>query len=87
MRVRLHKLYDALETGKLGIEDLAPRIRELKARIDDLEKQRNSFVEDMQSEEVELLDAPAVKEYADDLKSLLRKGSIMEQKSAHDGIL
>jgi site-specific DNA recombinase len=81
LRERLHKLYDALETGKLGIEDLAPRIRELKAQIDNLEKQRNSFVEDMQSEEVELLDAPAVKEYADDLKSLFSKGSIMEQKS------
>ena len=81
LRERLHKLYDALETGKLEIDELAPRIRELKARIDEMEKQRNSFVEDMESEEVELLSAPAVKEYADDLRSLLSKGSIMEQKS------
>ena len=81
LRERLHKLYDALETGKLGIDELAPRIRELKARIDELEKQRNSFVEDLESEEVELLSAPAVKEYADDLRSLLSRGSIMEQKS------
>ena len=81
LRERLHKLYDALETGKLGIDELAPRIRELKARIGELEKQRNSFVEDLESEEVELLSAPAVKEYADDLRSLLSRGSIMEQKS------
>ena len=38
-------------------------------------------MEDLESEEVELLSAPAVKEYADDLRSLLSKGSIMEQKS------
>jgi site-specific DNA recombinase len=31
LRWRLHKLYDALETGKLDVEDLAPRIKELKA--------------------------------------------------------
>jgi site-specific DNA recombinase len=31
VRRRLHKLYDALETGKLEVEDLAPRIKELKA--------------------------------------------------------
>src|SRR5262245_47508106 len=33
LRRRLHKLYDALETGKLDVEDLAPRIRELKAQM------------------------------------------------------
>jgi site-specific DNA recombinase len=31
LRRRLHKLYDALETGKLEVEDLAPRIKELRA--------------------------------------------------------
>ena len=29
---RLSRLYDTLETGRLEIDDLAPRIRELKAR-------------------------------------------------------
>jgi site-specific DNA recombinase len=37
-RRRLHKLYDALETGKLDVEDLAPRIKELKAQMDGLGK-------------------------------------------------
>jgi hypothetical protein len=35
---RLHELYDALETGKLEVEDLAPRIKELNAQKDDLEE-------------------------------------------------
>jgi chromosome segregation ATPase len=38
VRRRLHKLYDALETGKLEVEDLAPRIKELNAQKDDLEE-------------------------------------------------
>jgi len=29
--VRLSSLYDALETGKLKLDDLSPRIKELKA--------------------------------------------------------
>lgn len=32
VRARLAKLYDVLETGKLSLDDLAPRIKELKAR-------------------------------------------------------
>jgi hypothetical protein len=38
VRWRLHKLYDALETGRLDVEDLAYRTRELKAQMDDLEQ-------------------------------------------------
>ena len=39
-RTRLSRLYDALETGKLNLNDLAPRIKELKTRIDELSKAR-----------------------------------------------
>ena len=31
-RIRLSKLYDTLETDKLSLDDLAPRIKELRAR-------------------------------------------------------
>jgi hypothetical protein len=31
---RLDNLYKALETGKIGIDDLIPRIRELRAFIE-----------------------------------------------------
>ena len=81
IRERLHKLYDALETGKLEIDDLAPRIKALRTQITNLEQQRNTFLEDLHRDKVELLSGPAVKEYANDLKAILSKGSIMEQKS------
>jgi chromosome segregation ATPase len=40
VRARLTKLYEALETGKLDLDDLAPRIKELKLRQDELSKAR-----------------------------------------------
>ena len=35
---RLSRLYDAIETGKLDLNDLAPRIKELRAKQDDISK-------------------------------------------------
>ena len=40
IRARLSRLYDALETGKLDLDDLAPRIKELKTRQDELNKSK-----------------------------------------------
>lgn len=70
-----------METGQLEVGDLAPRIKELKAHIDDLEGKRNDLVESVSDTGVELLDSSVIKVYVDDLKSLLGKGSIVEQKS------
>jgi site-specific DNA recombinase len=78
---RLHKLYDALETGKLEVEDLAPRIKELKAQTDDLEEKRVNLIESIREAKVDLLEASVVRAYVDDLKGLLSKASIVEQKS------
>ena len=38
--IRLKRNHDALETGKLSIDDLAPRIKELRAKEDDMKKTR-----------------------------------------------
>jgi site-specific DNA recombinase len=81
LRGRLHKLYDALETGNLDLEDLAPRIKELKGRVDILEEQRIDVLESIREAKMELLGASVVKAYVDDLQALLSKGSIVEQKS------
>lgn len=81
LRGRLYKLYNALETGKLEVEDLAPRIKELKAQIDDLETRRLDLAESIRDSRVELLEASVVKAYVDDLKALLSQGSILEQRS------
>ena len=81
LRERLNKLYHALETGKLEVEDLAPRIKELKSQIDELEGRRVDLKESIRDTKVEYLDASIVKNYVNDLKALLSKGAIVEQKS------
>ena len=81
LRHRLDKLYDTLETGKLEMEHLAPRIKELKGQLDKLEGKRIDLAESIRDAKVELLDASVVKAYVEDLKGLLSKGSILEQKS------
>jgi DNA invertase Pin-like site-specific DNA recombinase len=44
-RSRLSRLFDALETGKLELEDLAPRIKELRKAIKDLEERNERLLE------------------------------------------
>src|SRR4029453_13348618 len=49
--------------------------------LDKLEEKRLDLVETVRDIKVELLEASIVKAYVDDLKALLGKGSIVEQKS------
>lgn len=78
---RRSKLYNALETGKLDIEYLAPRIKELKSQIDILKEKREKIVENFKTTEIKTLKSSEVKEYVSDLKKLLSNGTIIEQKS------
>jgi site-specific DNA recombinase len=63
------------------VEDLAPRIKELKAQMDGLEQKRIDLMESIREAKVDLFEASVVRAYVDDLKALLSKGSIVEQKS------
>ena len=74
VEAELHKLYDALETGKLNVEDLAPRIKELKAQADEVEGKRIDLMESIREAKVDLLEASVVRAYVDDPKALLSKG-------------
>ena len=81
VRNRLAKLYDVLETGKLNLDDLAPRIKELKAKQDGLMKTRVQTEADMVLEGVQHINAEAVKAYAQDLRSLLEDGDFIQSKA------
>ena len=78
LRERRNRLYDALETEKLEIDDVAPRLKELKTRIDDLEETRRVPVRRNEKDNVEQLSFDEIKAYAKDLKNLLSRGSIIE---------
>ena len=79
--LRLLKLYDALETGKLDLADLSPRIKQLKARQDELAQARVQVEADMVVKGVEPVDIEAVSAYALDLRSLLEEADMTQRKS------
>jgi DNA invertase Pin-like site-specific DNA recombinase len=76
---KLQKLYSALETGRLDLEDLAPRIKELRAQIEELERSKVAIMSE-RGEPIHA-DGREVEAYVSDLHDLLSKGSIVEQKS------
>ena len=80
VKARLAKLYDALETGKLGLNELAPRIKELKSHQDDLAKARLQTEADMVAHGVDEVDIAAVKGYARDLRDLLEESDYTARK-------
>jgi site-specific DNA recombinase len=81
VKARLSKLYDALETGKLELDDLAPRIRELKNQRDELSKARVQIEAEMVAQGAEEVNLDVVKAYAQDLQSLLEEAGITERKA------
>ena len=81
VRARLAKLYDVLETGKLSLDDLSPRIKELKAKQDGLLKTRVQTEADMVLEGVQHVNADIVKAYAQDLRILLEEADFVQSKA------
>jgi len=78
---RLGKLYDALETGEFKGSELAPRIKALSQKKEELLQAKADAEEILRYKSVDMADAQVVQDYADDLRSLLAKSSITEQRS------
>ena len=81
VRARLAKLYEVLETGKLDLGDLAPRIKELKLRQDELGKARVLLQAEMAAQGVQQVDEALVRAYAEDLQALLEEADLTERKA------
>ena len=78
---RLDRLHDALETGKLDLDHLAPRIKALRARIDVLEAKRGELRQRQQEPELELLSPAETQRHVVDLKSFLGSESVLKKKT------
>ena len=81
VKARLAKLYEALETGKLELDDLAPRIKELKLRQDELSKARVLLEAEVAARGVQPVDEALVKAYARDLRGLLEEAELTERRA------
>ncbi|MFC1994721.1 recombinase family protein [Chloroflexota bacterium] len=78
---RLGRLYDALETGKLTLNDLAPRIQALRQQEDQLQAARLNLEYLLADRGIQLADEEVVRSYVDDLREVLANSSIPEQKA------
>ena len=78
---RLERLYDALETGKIGLDDLAPRIQQLRYRQEQLQSRKWELEALLLDRRVELADLETVTRCVDDLRSLLEESSLTERKA------
>jgi site-specific DNA recombinase len=78
---KLTKLYLALESGKLEMDDLAPRIKELRGYQRELQQQRDSLLSSIESNEPEKLDENEVISYVNELEQVLGEASFLQQKT------
>ena len=78
---RLDKLYDAIETGKVSLDDLAPRIHRLRNQQEKLLSRRVELELAMSDRKVELADMKLVKSYVNDLRHTLEEGSLADRRA------
>lgn len=77
---RLERLYDALETGKLKLDELAPRISNLVVR----KKELQVAIAEVKNEKYEPLDSTDIdtlKVYVDGLREILGSAEVLQQKA------
>jgi site-specific DNA recombinase len=78
---RLERLYDAIETGKLNLDDVVIRIRELRQRQEQLQVKRIEIESQMSDRKVDLSDIETISCYVDDLHDLLKEGTLTEART------
>ena len=78
---RLGRLYDALETGKVDLDDLTPRIKKLKERRDLISRARGEVEETLIDGKIEVVNREVVLSYISDLSAVLETGTVSERRA------
>ncbi len=78
---RLERLYDAIETGKINLDDLAPRIHDLRNRQEKLQARKVQIQSFLSDRRVELASPEIVESYVDDLRNLLNNSSLAKRRA------
>ncbi|MHB9155716.1 MAG: recombinase family protein [Endomicrobiales bacterium] len=81
LKQRLDNLYSAIETGKLTIDDIAPRIKEVKAQIELLNNRRIDLLNNVQAPQTPPFGMDTLKTYVNDLTDLLLNSTVLEKKT------
>jgi site-specific DNA recombinase len=78
---KLSRLYEVLETGKLELDDLAPRIKELRVKQDELSRARVAIEAEMTVQGYQQLDITVIRSYVEDLRKLLSESDVIQRKA------
>ncbi len=78
---RLERLYDSLETGKLRLEDLAPRIQQLRCRQEQLRAIQLELEQHLSDKRVDVADLETITYYVEDLRNLLSESTLTDKKT------
>lgn len=74
-------MYTNYYPGKVNLDELAPRIRELQNRQEQLHLKRIDIENQMSDRRVELTDLGTISGSVDDLQGLLKEGSLAERRA------
>ncbi len=78
---RLQRLYDVLETGKLDLDDLSPRIRHWKARVEEMTARVAVLREQVDGPQALVVDEEAIAAYVSGMRDLLDRGSVDQRRA------
>jgi site-specific DNA recombinase len=78
---RLDRIYDAIETGKIPLVDIAPRLRELRERQERLQGTKEELQFLSSEKKIETATREEVAECVEDLRNSLETGSLTERKA------
>ena len=78
---RLQRVYDAIETGKIILDDLAPRIRELRERQLKLQTRKEELLSLLSGQKAQVASKEEVAECVTALREILEENSLLERKA------
>jgi len=81
LRGRLGRHYDALESGEIGLQDLAPRIKELREQIREGGRTKDALVAGIDHQQTSRVELKTILSYAKQLRSTLDLGTALERKA------
>jgi site-specific DNA recombinase len=78
---RLQRIYEAIETGKINLDDLAPRIREIRDRQLKLQSRKEELLSFISGQKAEVASKEEVAECVSSLREILEENSLVERKA------
>ena len=78
---RLQRVYEAIETGKINLDDLAPRIHELRERQIKLQSRKEELLLFISGQKAEVASKEEVVECVKALREILEENSVVERKA------